>query len=84
MALTNAEKQKRWREKRNALARGNPEAIEHALLQEVERCRRGELSDQERIALADQLVDKANGHLWRAHELAQMARNVRTGNLQRA
>jgi hypothetical protein len=30
MALTNTEKQKRWREKRNALARGNPEAIEHA------------------------------------------------------
>lgn len=80
MALTNAEKQKRWREKRDALARRtNPEVIEHVLLQDVERCERGELSDQERVALANKLADAANSHLWHAQKLARMARKIRTG-----
>ena len=35
----------------------NPDAVERVLLLEVERCGRGELSDEERIALADRLAD---------------------------
>jgi hypothetical protein len=44
-----------------------------------EQCERGELSDRERIDLADKLADVANRHLWRAHEFARAARSVRTG-----
>jgi len=79
MALSNAEKQKRWREKRDALARTNPEVIEDVLLQDVERCEHGELSDQERVALANKLADAANRYLWHAQKLARMARKIRTG-----
>ena len=70
MSLSNAERQRRWRAKRDTLARANPEVIEHALLQEVERCERGELPDQERGALADRLADLAMRHQWRAPEFA--------------
>jgi hypothetical protein len=77
MVLSNAEKQKRWREKRNRLARANPEVAEDVLLQEVERCRRGELSDQECLALADRLADTAMNHLHRSQALAKLAREVR-------
>jgi len=75
----NAGYQARWRAKRDALVRANSEVIERVLLREVERCERGESSDRERIDLADKLADVANHHLWRAHELARMARKVRTG-----
>jgi hypothetical protein len=47
-----------------ARARQGPDVLERALLQDAERC--SELSDQERIALADRLADMANRHLWRA------------------
>jgi hypothetical protein len=80
MALTNAEKQRRWRQKRSALGQTDPRAIESALLQEVERCERGELSDQERIALADRLTEMAKQLLWRSHELSQIAFRLRTGS----
>ena len=79
MALSNAEKQRRWREKRNAAAHNDPDAVERMLQQEVDRCERGELSDQERIALADKLVDTAKNFLWLSHRLARMATKVRTG-----
>jgi len=79
MGFSNAERQRRWRQKRDALARTNPEAIEQALLQDVERCERGELSDQERIALADKLADTAMSYQWRASKLAKMAMKIRTG-----
>jgi len=79
MGLSNAERQRRWRQKRDALARTNLEAIEQALLQDVERCERGELSDQERIALADKLADTAMSYQWRASKLAKMAMKIRTG-----
>ena len=75
MALTNAEKQRRWRQKRSA----DPRAIERVLLLDVERCERGELSDQERTALADKLTDIAMRHLWRSHEFSRIATKVRTG-----
>jgi hypothetical protein len=78
MALTPAEKQRRYRERQSVLAEANPDAIERALLQEIERC--GELSEQERVALADKIADLAQRHLWRAQELARMATKVRTGS----
>jgi hypothetical protein len=79
MGSSNAERQRRWRQKRDALARANPEAIEQALLQDVERCERGELSDQERIVLADKLADTAISYQWRASKFAKMAMKIRTG-----
>ena len=84
MALTvrqkrarNAGYQARWRARRDALARANPEVAERALLEEAEGCER--LSDQERTALADKLTDIAMRHLWRSHELSRIATKVRTG-----
>jgi hypothetical protein len=57
MALTPAQKQRRYRERLKAVDQTNPDAIERELLQEVARCDRGEMPDQERIALADKLAD---------------------------
>ena len=79
MGVTNAERQKRWRTRRNELAQNNPKTIESALLQDVERCERGELSDQERIVLADKLADLAMHTMHRAQALAKMAQRVRYG-----
>src|SRR5262249_6117170 len=59
MALTPAQKQRRYRERLKAIDQTNPDAIERELLQEVARCDRGEMPDQERIALADKLADLA-------------------------
>src|SRR6516165_902732 len=73
MALTPAQKQKRYRERLEAAEQANADAIERALLQEVERCERGETSDRERIALAEKLADLARDLLWRAHSLSKMA-----------
>lgn len=64
---------------RNALARANPEVVDAVLLRDVDRCERGELSDSERIALADRLADAAREHLWRAHQLSKLAMKVRMG-----
>ena len=80
MALTPAEKQRRYREKREAADQTNPDAIERELLQEAQRCERGEMSDQERIALADKLADLAMDFLWRSHRLSKMAHKLRTGS----
>jgi hypothetical protein len=77
MALTPAEKQKRYRERQSALARDRSDLIEQALLRDVERCERGELSADECAAVADMLADAAKAHLRRAHELAEMARKMR-------
>src|SRR5262249_54384957 len=52
MALTPAQKQRRYRERLKAVDQTNPDAIERELLQEVARCDRGEMPDQDRIALA--------------------------------
>jgi hypothetical protein len=71
MALTSAEKQRRYRERQSAFASSRPDLIEQALLQDVERCERGELSVEECAAVADKLADAANQHLRRAHELAR-------------
>jgi hypothetical protein len=76
MALTNREKQARHRQKLKALAR--PHVIEDALLEEAERA--SELSEPERNALADKLVDAALGHMWRMQELQRAAMKVRSGS----
>jgi hypothetical protein len=77
MALTNAARQARWQAKRKALEQSLPDQIEQALLQDVERCARGELSVEECVAVADQLADAANHHLRRSHELAAIATKMR-------
>ena len=73
----NAVYQARWRERRDALARANPEAVEGALLEEAQRCER--LSDQEQEALADRLQDAAMQHFHSMHKLNEMAKKVRPG-----
>jgi hypothetical protein len=75
MALTTAQRQARWKAKRNALAQSHPDAVEGALLEEAARCE--QLSAEQRVALADQLADLASHHMWRARELAELARKVR-------
>jgi len=79
MALTPAEKQKRYRERLKAADQTNLDAIERELLQEVARCDRDEMSDQERIALADKLADLAMDFQRRAIRLSRMATKLRTG-----
>jgi len=79
MALTPAEKQRRYRERLKAADQTNPDAIERELLHELERCERGEMSDQERVALAERLADLAMDFLWRSHRLSKMAHKLRTG-----
>ena len=80
MALTPAQKQRGYRERLKAADQTNPDAIERELLQEVARCERGEMSDQERIALADRLADLARDLLWRSHRLSKLAHKLRTGD----
>jgi hypothetical protein len=75
MALTTAQRQARWKAKRDALAHGHPDVIEGALVQEAERCE--ELSSEQRAALANKLADAAMRHQRRARELAEIARKVR-------
>ena len=41
----------------------------------LERCERGELSVEDCAAVADKLTE--NRHLWRSHELSELARKVR-------
>jgi hypothetical protein len=52
----------------------------HPLIQKldakIERYERGELSDQERIAMANSLADTAMDFLWHSHRLAQLARRL--------
>ena len=80
MALTPAEKQRRYRERLHSREQGRPDAIEAVLLQDVERADRGELSLEQRNALADKLTDAAMRLLWRSHELSKMATKIRTGS----
>ena len=80
MALTPAQKQRRYRERLKAADQTNPDAIERELLLEVERC--DQMSDGERIALAEKLADLARDLLWRSHRLSKMAHKLRTGEDQ--
>ena len=81
MALSSAEKQARYRarqhDKQGVLDASHPDAIEQALMLEVERC--DQMSDRERIALAEKLAELAKDFLWRAHRLSKMAHKLRTG-----
>jgi len=74
---SNAQRQARWRAKRNALARSHPEVVERELLAAAERSDR--LSEAERRALADKLADAAMSYLRRSQVLAAVARKVRAG-----
>ena len=78
MALTPAQKQRRYRDRLKEKAQTSPETVEAALMAEVERAKRDELSEQERVALADKLMLIANDHLWQAKRLAQMSDKLRT------
>ena len=75
MGLSNAERQRRWRVRREALVRANPEVLERALLKEAEQCEG--MSGEERTALTDKLANVALDHLRRSQELAAIARRVR-------
>ena len=77
MGLTNAQRQARWRAKREALVRSHPEVLERELLAAAERSDR--LSEAERVTLADKLADTAMTYLRRSQVLAAAARRVRTG-----
>jgi hypothetical protein len=74
LSLTPAEKQRRFRDRLKAATQMSPDAVEGALVQEADRCE--ELSSEQRAALADKLGAIAKRHLWRAHELAELARKV--------
>src|SRR5215469_9569152 len=76
MALSNAQRQARWRVKRDAREKLRPEVIEAALVQQAEHP--AALSDADRLALADKIANAAMHHLHRSQELAQLARRVRT------
>ena len=76
MALSNAQRQARWRERRDALARSHPDVVERDLLAVAERC--GQLSMEERRQLAGRLADAARAWLRRSQALAALARRVRT------
>ena len=75
VALTPAEKQQRYRDRRKAATQMSPDAVEDALVEEAERY--AELSSEERAALANKLADFAMRHLRRSQELAELARMVR-------
>jgi len=73
MGQSNTERQRRWRERREALVK--PEVAERELMQAAEECER--LSDAERVALADNPADRAMDLLHRSQELARVAMRVR-------
>ena len=75
MTLSNAERQQRWHEKREAAAQSRPDVVERAFLAEVERA--SQLSDDERAALADKITELAMQYQWRAAKLAKIAEKLR-------
>jgi hypothetical protein len=75
MALTSAQKQQRYRDRRKEKAQKTFEAEEITLMTEVEQAQ--QLSEAERNALADRLTELAKRYLWRAHELSKIATKVR-------
>jgi hypothetical protein len=75
MALTPAEKQRRYRERQSAQTAERWDVIEAALLEEVTRSE--QLTTEQRAALADKITDLAMQHQWRAAKLAQIAEKLR-------
>ena len=77
--LSNAERQRRWRQRRQALVKAHPEVAERELIAAAQRCE--QLSDPERIALADKLAGAALRYQHRATtalaRLAMQGRNHR-------
>jgi hypothetical protein len=68
-----------WRERHNAQAQASPEAVEAALMAEVERADRGELSGPERIALADKLTNLVMDFQHRAIKLSRIGFRLQHG-----
>jgi hypothetical protein len=79
VALTPAQKQKAYRDRQRETAATRLDTLEAALLGEVERAERGELSPDERWALAEKVADTAMRHFRRAQELSRLAQKVRAG-----
>src|SRR5262249_19198188 len=75
MGQSNAERQRRYRARQQALVKANPELAELELKRAAEESEG--LSDAERWALADKLADAAMRHQYRATALAQLAMKVR-------
>jgi hypothetical protein len=76
MALTPAQKQQRSHDRLKARSEASPEAVEAALMAELEQYKQGPSPD---VALADKLADLAMRHLWRSQELSRIAMKVRAG-----
>jgi len=79
MALTPAQKQRRYRARQRAKAAADPRTLEAALLAKAKRSARG--SDRARHARADRIMVAANDYLWRAQRLAEAARKLRPSGL---
>jgi len=83
MGLTNAERQARWRARRDAREKARPDVIEAELLQRAEAFlnyshgTKNPVSDQERLVLADKLAGIAVAHLHRSQVFAWAARRLR-------
>jgi len=83
MALSNAQRQARWRERRDAREKARPEVVEGELVRRAEACLNyphgtdNSVSDAERLVLADKIAAAAMDHLHRAQELAAIARRHR-------
>ena len=83
--MSNAQRQARWRERRDAREKLRPEVIEGELLKAAEAClsfphgTNNPVSEAERAALADRLQDAAMRHFHAMHRLNEMAKRVRAG-----
>jgi len=83
MGLTNAQRQARWRARRDAREKARPDVIEAELLKAAEaflnypRGTEDPVSGQERFALADKLAAIAMAHLHRSQVFAGAARRLR-------
>ena len=75
MALSPAEKQRRYRERQSAQAQSRLDVIEATLLQQAARCET--LSSEDRATLANEIADLAMRYQWRARDLAKIAEKVR-------
>jgi hypothetical protein len=73
--LSNAQRQARWREKRNALARGNPLAIAQEF--DARAKRQTPLSAAERAALARELEAAAAAWRRNAAKAMRVVRDLR-------
>ena len=74
--MSNAERQRRWRRRRNDLVRINPAVVEAELMADVKHYERGKFSPRARALLSDRLMVAAFGHWRAAVEFERLARKV--------